>query len=161
MYSYECFSSYFCARSKYIHLLSFLPSCPFSTIHYFPPFSLILFHISSIFHCLVFHLYTKQILSFFIWIITGHRSTGGNSSNVSFQPMWIYNHKNKFTNEWTREPSMKTETGIFNVVFFNLSQFDFNDSDIFSRSSYDSLYYEKLEIELYHLYFLIIESLKD
>lgn len=94
-----------------------------SFFHFFPPVLSLLFIIFFLFllfpfmfppfFIVLFSTCTWQILSFFIWIIAGHRLTGEkeNSSNVSFQPMWII--QSKFTNEWTCESSMKMETGIF------------------------------------------------
>lgn len=141
-----------------------------SFFHFFPPVLSLLFIIFFLFllfpfmfppfFIVLFSTCTWQILSFFIWIIAGHRLTGEkeNSSNVSFQPMWII--QSKFTNEWTCESSMKMETGIFftvNMVLFSLSA---STSMILYFSLYDSLYCEKLEIELHH-FFLIIKSFKD
>lgn len=116
----------------------------------FPPFFIVLFSTC-----------TWQILSFFIWIITGHRSTGEkeNSSNISFQLMWIM-IQNEFTNEWTCE--LVDEDGDRNF-FLQLTWFFFSlSTSILYFSSYDLLYFEKLEIELNRIpfFFLIIKIIQ-
>lgn len=162
MYSYECFSSYFCARNKCIRLLSFLPFCPSpSTIHYFLPFPLILFHVSSIFHCLVFHLYMTDFKLFHLnnhWTQVDRRKRKFEqhflSTYVNNDSEWIHKRMNLWTCRWRWNFFLQ-----LTWFFFSLSA---SISTIFYSSSCDSLYREKLEIELNRIpfFFLIIKIIQ-
>lgn len=97
-------------------LLSFLYHSLFSSYFLlfsfiFPPFFIVLF----------FHLYTKQILSFFIWIITGHSRLEEIRATFPFNRCeYIITRINSQTNElvnrrWRRRQEFLT------WFFFNLS----------------------------------------